>query len=389
MHDSTKIIRSTLTRAVAGEPLHPGPVFAAPYHTPGDPAEAPYSYARSHNPTWTALEKVIGQMESGQFAAGHEAAGKSYRASALVFASGMAACSSIFGAVLRPGDVAVLPANAYFAARVLMQDYFAKMGVVVRLAPTACDAQGDHLEGARLLWIETPSNPTMEVCDIAALCERAHRAGALVAVDNTTATALGQRPLALGADFSVASDTKSMTGHSDILLGHVATRDRELLQKIEEWRTLMGGVLGPMEAWLALRSIGTLPLRLERSCANAQRIAEYLAARTDVVESVLYPGLPAHPGHDVAARQMQYFGAVLSFNLADKAAAEAFFAKAKLITEATSFGGTCTCAERRARWGGDAVPEGFIRLSAGIEDIDDLLADIGQALDALPPAAVR
>jgi len=389
MHDSTKIIRSTLTRAVAGEPLHPGPVFAAPYHTPGDPADAQYSYARSHNPTWTALEKVIGQMESGQFAAGHAAAGKSYRASALVFASGMAACSSIFGAVLRPGDVAVLPANAYFAARVLMQDYFAKMGVVVRLAPTACDAQGDHLEGARLLWIETPSNPTMEVCDIAALCERAHRAGALVAVDNTTATALGQRPLALGADFSVASDTKSMTGHSDILLGHVATRDRELLQKIEEWRTLMGGVLGPMEAWLALRSIGTLPLRLERSCANAQRIAEYLAARTDVVESVLYPGLPAHPGHDVAARQMQYFGAVLSFNLADKAAAEAFFAKAKLITEATSFGGTCTCAERRARWGGDAVPEGFIRLSAGIEDIDDLLADIGQALDALPPAAVR
>jgi cystathionine gamma-lyase len=382
MHDSTKIIRSTLTRAVAGEPLHPSPIFAAPYHTPGDPNDAPYSYARSHNPTWTALERAIGQMEAGTFASGHPEAGATYRANALVFASGMAACASIFGAMLRPGDVAVLPANAYFAARVLMQDYFAKMGVAVRLAPTANDAQGDHLEGARLLWIETPSNPTMEICDITALCERAHRAGALVAVDNTTATPLGQRPLALGADFSVASDTKSMTGHSDILLGHVATRDRELLQKIEEWRTLVGGVLGPMEAWLALRSIATLPLRLERSCANAQRIAEFLTTRPEV-SNVLYPGLPTHPGYAIAARQMQYFGAVLSFNLADKAAAEKFFAKAKLVTEATSFGGTCTCAERRARWGGDTVPDGFIRLSAGLEDADDLIEDIAQALDAV------
>jgi cystathionine gamma-lyase len=229
----------------------------------------------------------------------------------------------------------------------------------------------------------------MEICDIAALCERAHRAGALVAVDNTTATALGQRPLALGADFSVASDTKSMTGHSDILLGHVAFRDRELGQKVEEWRTLVGGVLGPMEAWLALRSIATLPLRLEKSCGNAQHIAEFLTTRTDVVQNVLYPGLPTHPGHAIAARQMQYFGAVLSFTVADRAAAEMFFKKTKLVTEATSFGGTCTCAERRARWGGDAVPDGFIRMSAGIEDGDDLIEDIAQALDALAPDAVR
>jgi cystathionine gamma-lyase len=380
MQDSTKIIRSTLTRVVAGEPLHPGPVFAAPFHTPGDPNDTAYSYARSHNPTWTSLEKAIGSMESGTLASG-----ASYRASAVVFASGMAACNAIFGAMLRPGDVAVLPDNAYFTARIVMQDYFAKMGVVLRLAPTAGSAQGEHLEGARLLWIETPSNPTMEVADIAALCERAHRAGALVAVDNTTATPLGQRPLALGADFSVASDTKSMTGHSDIVLGHVAVRDLELRAKIEEYRTLMGSILGPMEAWLALRSIATLPLRLERSCANAQRIAEYLLTRPEV-GSVLYPGLPTHPGHDVAARQMKYFGAVLSFNLADKAAAGAFFAKTKLITEATSFGGTCTCAERRARWGADAVPEGFIRLSAGLEAVEDIIEDIGQALDSLPRA---
>ncbi|HTH53289.1 MAG TPA: cystathionine gamma-lyase [Edaphobacter sp.] len=371
MHEATKIIRSTLTRAVAGEPLHAGPVFAAPYHAPGDPSSNPYTYARSHNPTWTHLEKAIAQMESVE----------GYRASALVFASGMAATAAVFGAILRPGDVVVLPSNAYYAARVLAQEYFAKMGVQIRLAPTANNAQGEHLEGAKLLWIETPSNPTMDVCDIAALSEAAHKAGALVAVDNTTPTPLGQLPLALGADFSVASDTKAMTGHSDILLGHVALRDPELRQKIDQWRTLTGGVLGPMEAWLALRSIATLPLRLERACQNAQRIAELLATRSEV-EQVLYPGLPTHPGHAIAQKQMRYFGPVLSFILRDKTAAETFLAKSQLLTDATSFGGITSSAERRARWGGDQIADGFIRLSAGCEDIDDLLADIAQALDA-------
>jgi cystathionine gamma-lyase len=371
MREATKIIRSTLTTAKPGEPLHPGPVFAAPYHAPGDPSQIPYTYARSHNPTWTHLEKAIGQMESGP----------GYRASALVFASGMAACTAVFGSLLRPGDVVVLPANAYYAARVLAQEYFAQMGITLRLAPTANNAQAEQLEGAKLLWIETPSNPTMELCDIALLCEAAHKAGALVAVDNTTPTPLGQLPLALGADLSVASDTKSMTGHSDILLGHVAVRDLELRQKIDQWRTLTGGILGPMEAWLALRSIATLPLRLERSCQNAQRIAEFLTTRPQV-QSVLYPGLPTHPGHTIAAKQMRYLGPVLSFVLRDKAAAETFLEKSKLLTDATSFGGVSTSAERRARWGGDDIAEGFIRLSAGCEDIDDLLEDIAQALDA-------
>src|SRR5665213_2780375 len=144
----------------------------------------------------------------------------------------MAATTAVFGAVLRPGDAVVMPSNAYFAARVLVQEYFTKMGIELRTAPTAGNAQAELLEGAKLLWIETPSNPTMEVCDIAALCEAAHSAGALVAVDNTTATPLGQNPLALGADFSVASDTKSMTGHSDLRLGHVAVLDLELHAKI-------------------------------------------------------------------------------------------------------------------------------------------------------------
>jgi cystathionine gamma-lyase len=372
MREATKVIRSTLTAANAGEPLQSGPVFAAPYYTPGDPSQTPYTYARSHNPTWTQLENAIAQMESGP----------GYEARALVFASGMAACSAVFGALLRPGDIVVLPSNAYYTARILAQEYFAQMGVTIRLAPTANDAQAEHLEGAKLLWLETPSNPTMEICDIAALCEAAHKAGALVAVDNTTPTPLGQLPLSLGADISLGSDTKAMTGHSDILAGHVAVRDLELHRKIDKWRTLTGGILGPMEAWLALRSIATLPLRLERSSQNAQRIAEFLAARSEV-QTVLYPGLPTNPGHAIAARQMRFFGPVLSFILRDKAAAETFLTKSKLLTEATSFGGITSTAERRARWGGDNVAEGFIRLSAGCEDIDDLIEDLAQALDSI------
>ena len=372
MRDATKIIRSTLSRPVPGEPLQVGPVFAAPYHAPGDVADAPYTYARSHNPTWTALESALGQMESGQ----------GYEASALVFASGMAACTAVFGAMLRPGDIVVLPSNSYYTARILMQEYFTKMGVVLRMAPTANNAQEELIDGARLLWLESPSNPGMEICDIAMLSEAAHRVGALVAVDNTTPTPMGQLPLALGADFSVASDTKALTGHHDVLLGHVAVRDAELHAQIDQWRTLTGAALGPMEAWLALRSIATLPLRLERSCENAQRIAEFLATR-DEIFSVLYPGLPNHPGHATAKKQMRYFGPVLSFILRDRSAAETFLETSKLLTEATSFGGVTTTAERRARWGGDAVAEGFIRLSAGCEAVEDLIEDIGQALDAV------
>jgi cystathionine gamma-lyase len=173
-----------------------------------------------------------------------------------------------------------------------------------------------------------------------------------------------------------------MTGHSDLLLGHIAVRDLELRSQIDQWRTLTGAALGPMEAWLALRSIATLPLRLERSCDNAQHIAEFLTTRKEVV-SVLYPGLPNHPGHGIAKKQMRYFGAVLSFILHDKAAAETFLSKSKLLTEATSFGGVSTTAERRARWGGDAIAEGFIRMSVGCEAVEDLIEDMTQALGAV------
>ena len=373
MREATRVVRSTLTPAVAGSAMHPGPVFAAPFHTPGDPAGMAYTYARSHNPTWTELEGVLATMEVGD--AGFEA-------SAVVFASGMAAVAAVFGAVLRPGDVVVAPTNSYYTARVLLQEYFAAMGVTVRALGADGAGLAAQLEGARLLWIETPSNPTMDVYDIAAMSEVAHAAGALVAVDNTTPTPMGQRPLVLGADISVASDTKALTGHGDVLLGHVAVRDGSLLKMLDRWRTLTGGVVGPMEAWLALRSIATLPLRLERSSENALAIAEFLKTRREV-ECVMYPGLKTHPRYEIARRQMSYFGPVLSFVLRDKAAAETFLSTAKLVTDATSFGGLTTTAERRAKWGGDAIADGFIRMSAGCEAVEDLIEDIGLALDGL------
>ena len=374
MRDETRLIRSLVRAPGDGEPLHQGPVFAAPFHAAGDVEGLAYSYARSHNPTWTALERSLAVLESG---AGFEAGVR-------VFGSGMTAIAATFGALLRPGDAVVMAADAYFTTRSLLEEQWTRLGVEVRRLPAAemtrAEVLGPLLKGARLLWVETPGNPLLQITNIAQVSEAAHAAGALVAVDNTTATPLGQRTLALGADLSVVSDTKLVSGHSDLLLGHVATRDPELLATIDRWRTLHGGGPGPMEAWLAHRSLATLPLRLERSCGNAQAIAELLDGRPEVVE-VFYPGLTTHPGHAVAARQMSHFGPVVSFTLPSRVAAERFLERAELVTEATSFGGISTTAERRARWGHDAVPEGFIRLSAGCEAAEDLLADLGRALE--------
>jgi cystathionine gamma-lyase len=298
----------------------------------------------------------------------------------IVFSSGMAAVAALLSATLHPGDALVMPSDGYYTARLLAEEFFRELVVTVRLAPTAGNAQGELLDGARLLWLETPSNPGLDVCDIAALSRAAHERGALVAVDNTLAAVIGQQPLALGADFSVSSDTKGVTGHSDLVLGHVATRDAMWAERIRGHRTRWGSIPGPMEVWLAHRSLATLDLRLDRQCANALTIAEALLARADV-RSVRYPGLPGDPAQALAARQMSRFGSVLGFALDDRTRAERFLAACHLVTEATSFGGLHSTAERRARWGSDAVPEGFIRLSAGCEDAQDLIEDITQALD--------
>jgi cystathionine gamma-lyase len=341
-------------------------VFAGPFHLAGDPESSPYTYGRHGNPTWTLFEQALGELEGGE---------------AVVFASGMAATTALLGSVLRPGEVAVLPSDGYYTARVVAEGFFTQIGVEVRMAPTAGDAQGECLEGAKLLWLESPSNPGLDVCDIAALVGAAHKQGAAVVVDNTTATVLGQRPLSLGADFSLASDTKALTGHGDLVLGHVAVRDPEYARQLRHWRTRFGAVPGPMEVWLAHRSLGTLDLRLERMTANALAVARFLGGRPEV-QRVRYPGLPGDPAYPVAARQMSRFGPVVSFELASVEAAQRFLAGCQLVLQATSFGGLHTTAERRARWGGDNVPGGFVRLSAGCEHPEDLLSDLAKALAA-------
>jgi cystathionine gamma-lyase len=366
MHDATRVVRAGLPEPSQGQPFLPGPVFAGAYHLAGDPASTAYQYGRYNNPTWTSFERALGELEGGE---------------AVVFASGMAATAAILGSVLRPGDVAVLPADGYYTARMLAEGFFAQSGVEVRTAPTAGDAQAGLLDGAKLLWLESPCNPGLDVCDLGALTRLAHERGALVVVDNTTATVLGQRPLALGADFSLASDTKALTGHGDLVLGHIAVRDPEWARRLHSWRTQFGAVPGPMEVWLAHRSLGTLDVRLERMSANALAVAEFLAGRPEV-RRVRYPGLPDDPAHPVAVRQMSRFGPVVSFEVASAVAAERFLGACRLVFQATSFGGLHTTAERRARWGGDKVPEGFIRLSAGCEHREDLLSDLAQALAA-------
>ncbi|MGW1136850.1 cystathionine gamma-lyase [Streptomyces zhihengii] len=371
--EGTRAVRAGLPEPQQYEPTLPGPVFAAHFHLSGDPT-GPYTYGRDSNPTWTHLERAIGELE---------APGEDVHT--VTFASGMAAISAVLMSQLRTGDAVVLPDDGYQALP-LVREQLRAFGIEVRTAPTRDDSQLPLIDGARLLWIETPSNPGLDVCDVRRLVEAAHAAGTLVAVDNTLATPLGQRPLDLGADFSVASDTKGMTGHGDILLGHVTCRDAERAAEVRRWRKIVGAIPGPMEAWLAHRSLATLPLRSDRQNATALALAEALARREDVT-GLRYPGLPGDPSHKIAAQQMRRFGCVVSFVLPDRAHAERFLAALRLVDDATSFGGIRSTAERRGRWGGDDVPEGFIRFSVGAEDAEDLLADVARALDeAAAPA---
>ncbi|MDL4821155.1 cystathionine gamma-lyase [Actinomadura opuntiae] len=344
-------------------PPLPGPVFAAHFHLPGEPT-GPYTYGRDTNPTWTLLEAAIGELEGG--------------AEVISFSSGMAAIAAVLLSLVRSGDVVVLPDDCYQTTRAL-KERLESYGAVVRMGPTAGNAQIELLDGARLVWVETPSNPNLDVCDVARLVEAAHEAGALVAVDNTLATPLGQRPLDLGADFSVASDTKALTGHGDLLLGHVATRDAALAESVRLWRKTVGAIPGPMEAWLAHRSLATLELRLDRQDVNAMALAEALRKRPEVT-GLRYPGLPDDPSHEIAVKQMRRFGCVVSFTLPDEAFAERFLGAMRLVNQATSFGSVHSSAERRGRWGGDAVEPGFVRFSVGVENTDDLVADVLQAL---------
>jgi cystathionine gamma-lyase len=362
--DGTRAVHAGVPSARQGAPPLPGPTFASYYHLEGDPESAEYVYGRYGNPTWTLLEAALGELEGGY---------------AVSFASGMAAASAVLLPLLRAGDVLVIPRDGYPAVRTLAQGQLAEGGVEVREAGTAERIPDDVLAGAKLVWLETPSNPGLEVTDVADVVERS--GGALVAVDNTLATPFGQRPLDLGADYSVVSDSKHLTGHGDLILGHVAARDEARASALVGWRTATGAIPGPFEAWLAHRSIATLELRLDRQCATAQALAERLLFRPDV-DGVRYPGLPGDPAHDLARRQMTRYGTIVSFTLASRERAERFLRACRLVAQGTSFGGVRSSAERRARWPGNDVPEGFIRFSVGCETPADLLADVEQALDA-------
>ena len=229
-----------------------------------------------------------------------------------------------------------------------------------------------------MVLAETPVNPTLDVVDLHRLALTCRSRGATLVVDNTTPTPLGQQPLSLGADLVVASATKTLAGHGDLVAGYVAGSHPELMAAVERERLLAGAILGPFEAWLALRSLGSAGLRFERQCHNALAMA-FMLRDHPAVRSVRYPGLPDDPAHEVACAQMKRFGGLVAFELADATAVHQLVERSALLVAATSFGGIHTSVDRRARWG-DPVPDGFARMSLGIEDIDDLIADVTSAL---------
>jgi cystathionine gamma-lyase len=347
----------------AGDPLAPPIVPAATFHLPGREA-ARHHYGRNGQPTWDTVEERLALLEDAE---------------AVAFPSGMAAVTAALMAALKAGDRAVIPADGYYVTRLLGQ-VLGGFGLRVVEVPTAGYATADFA-GAAVVYIETPSNPGLDVVDLPAAIARAHAAGARVIVDNTTMTPLLQRPLDLGADLVVAADTKAPAGHSDVLFGHVAGRDPALVGRVRDWRRISGAVPGPFEAWLVHRGIETLELRLARMCASAQTVAERLAAHPRV-RALRYPGLPSDPAHAVARRQMAGFGFLIGLELDGEAAAAAFLAACPLLAQSTSFGGTHSSADRRARWG-DAVAPGFLRLSVGIEPVEPLWAAIEAALAAI------
>jgi cystathionine gamma-lyase len=355
----TRMLHLASKSTPVNEAFTPPIVNTTMYALPGAPSGA-YQYARWGNPTWTALEAALSALEEAE---------------TITFPSGMAAIASIFASVLRPGDRVLLPSDGYYTTRICADKYLTPMGVHVDTCATA--QLGAHpLSGYRLVLIETPSNPALDLADIRATSERAHAVGAIVAVDNTTMTPLGQRPLDLGADLVVSADTKALNGHSDVLFGHVSARDESLIAGVRDWRRIVGAIPGPFEAWLVHRGLETLEVRFSRMCDSALTLAQRI--RTVVV--VNYPGLASHPAHALATVQMANFGALVGVTLTGKDAAERFINECQFIRPATSFGGVHTSAERRARWG-DQMAEGFIRLSVGCEPTEVLWTEIRRALD--------
>jgi cystathionine gamma-lyase len=374
------------TRAIhAGQDADPAtgatvvPIYATSTYTQEAPGKHKgYEYSRTGNPTRAALETCLAALEGGE--------------RGLAFASGLAATSAVLS-LLKPGDEVAAAADLYGGTYRLLERVFKPWGLVTRYTDDPAPAAFARIitPKTRLVWVETPTNPLLQILDIAAIAELTHKAGALLAVDNTFASPYLQQPLRLGADIVVHSTTKYLGGHSDVVGGAVVGR-RELLQPVAFYQNAAGGVPGPFDAWLTLRGVKTLAVRMDRHCANAQHLAEWLTEQPQV-DRVFYPGLPKHPGHDLARRQMRGFGGMISVRLkGGKEAAQRFMTRTRLFSLAESLGGveslvchpaTMTHASipaelREAR----GVTEGLVRLSVGIEDVDDLRADLQQALQA-------
>ncbi len=334
------------------------------YHLPGDP-EGVAGYGRVDNATWESVEHVLTHLEG---------------APSVLFPSGMAAISAALFACLKAGDTVVMPSDGYYATRSLAEEFLAGLGVKVEMRPTVRFAEGGF-EGVRVAFVETPSNPGLDVIDIAAVSNAVRAAGGLTIVDNTTMTPYGQRPLSLGADIVVASDTKAPGGHSDVLMGHAACWDEVLRARMTDWRRLSGAIPGPVEAWLLHRGLETLEVRFDRMCTSAEVIAARLVAHPKIA-SVRFPGLPEDPAHVLAVKQMIRFGFLCQVTLVSAEAAERFIEDCALLQPATSFGGVHSSAERRHRWGDDVEP-GSLRLSVGCEPVEELWAAMDQALNSL------
>jgi len=346
-------------------PVNVPVVLSSTFHAGG-----PVAYGRTSNPTWEALEDVVGTLEGGR---------------ALAFSSGMGAVSAVLDLVPNGGTV-VVSSHSYSGVAARLRDLEADGRVVVKLVSVQDAATvATECVGADLLWVETPTNPAMEVCDLAAVAAAARELGVMTVCDNTFAGPMLQRPIEHGIDVVLHSATKSLAGHSDVLLGIVVTTDDAYHDRLLRTRTLVGSIPGPFEAWLALRGLRTLALRVKQSQASALQLAIRLATHP-AVTAVRYPGLPDDPGHEIATRQMDGYGALVAFEtVGDAATAEAFCERVELITHATSLGGVETLVERRRRWPEERpdIPETLIRLSVGIEDVEDLWADLDQALSSI------
>jgi len=338
-----------------------------------------YEYGRGGNPTRDALQQQLASLEGATHA--------------FSFASGLAAEDALLRAVLRPGDHVLMGNDVYGGTHRLVRRIFGEWQIgltTLELDDLEAVRSALNATGARVLWLETPSNPLMKITDVAALAEVAHAAGALVVVDNTFATPYLQQPLALGADVVVHSTTKYLGGHSDVIGGAVVTSDASLAEKVGFQQFAAGAVSGPLDAWLTMRGIKTLAVRMERHSDTAQALAAAIDGHPAVAR-VYYPGLPSHPGHELAARQMRRFGGMLSLELAGgEAAARAFAEGLELFTLAESLGGVESLVNypsemTHASVRGTAleVSPAIIRLSVGLEDAEDLLADVRQSLARL------